>query len=67
MNRNQTKGALKQAAGKVQQKVGKVTGSHQQQAKGAAKQMAGTVQRRACDIQNAVSRADKRTRADRAA
>ena len=45
MNRNQVKGAAKDVAGKVQRKVGELTGNENQQAKGAAKQMEGKVQK----------------------
>jgi uncharacterized protein YjbJ (UPF0337 family) len=37
MNRDQVKGVAKNAAGKVQQEVGELTGNRTQQAKGAAK------------------------------
>ena len=45
MNRNQVKGAAKDVAGKVQRKVGELTGNENQQAKGAAKQVEGKVQK----------------------
>jgi uncharacterized protein YjbJ (UPF0337 family) len=38
------KGKLKQAAGKVQSKVGKATGNTEMEAKGNAKQVKGTAQ-----------------------
>ncbi len=44
MNKDQVKGAVKNAAGKVQQTVGKVTGSKEQEAKGLQKQAEGKVQ-----------------------
>jgi len=46
MNRDQAKGAAKDVAGKIQQKLGELTGNKAQQAKGAAKQVEGKVQRR---------------------
>jgi uncharacterized protein YjbJ (UPF0337 family) len=45
MNKDQVKGSIKQAAGKVQQKVGEAVGSEKQQAKGIGKQVAGAVQK----------------------
>lgn len=45
MNRDQVKGRVKDAAGKVQQKAGEATGSLKQQAKGVAKQVEGKVQK----------------------
>lgn len=45
MNRDQVKGAVKDVAGKVQQKTGEVTGNQSQQAKGLGKQAEGKVQK----------------------
>jgi uncharacterized protein YjbJ (UPF0337 family) len=45
MNKDQVKGAAKEAAGKVQQQAGKLVGSEEQQAKGIGKQVAGNVQK----------------------
>ncbi len=45
MNTDQIKGALKDAAGKVQQKTGELIDSPEQQAKGIAKQVEGTAQK----------------------
>jgi len=45
MNKDQVEGAIKQAAGKVQQKTGELVGSPNQQVKGAAKQVEGGVQK----------------------
>ena len=45
MNSDQVKGAVKQAAGKIQEKAGKATGSTEHQAKGLAKQVEGRVQK----------------------
>jgi len=45
MNRDQVKGRVKEATGKIQQKAGEVTGSLKQQAKGVAKQVEGKVQK----------------------
>lgn len=45
MNTDQVKGTVKEAAGKVQQKVGEAIGSDKQQAKGIGKQVEGKVQK----------------------
>jgi uncharacterized protein YjbJ (UPF0337 family) len=62
MNRNQMKGAAKNVAGKVQQKVGELTGSKTQQAKGIAKQVEGKVQRGAGNVEEALDKAGRKTR-----
>jgi uncharacterized protein YjbJ (UPF0337 family) len=49
MNSDQVKGAVKDAAGKVQQKTGEVIGSTEQQAKGLAKQVEGKSQKNVGD------------------
>ena len=46
MNRDQVKGAVKDIAGKVQQKTGEATGNDSQQAKGLANQGEGKVQKK---------------------
>jgi uncharacterized protein YjbJ (UPF0337 family) len=45
MNKDQVKGAIKEAAGKVQTKAGEAMGSNKQQAKGMAKQAEGKAQK----------------------
>lgn len=62
MNRDQIKGTAKDVAGKVQQKVGQLTGSKEQQAKGVAKQVVGKVQKRVGDVEQALDDADRQTR-----
>jgi uncharacterized protein YjbJ (UPF0337 family) len=62
MNRNQMKGAAKNVAGKVQQKVGELTGNKTQQAKGVAKQVEGKVQRAAGNVEEALDKANRKTR-----
>lgn len=52
MNSNQVKGAVKDAAGKVQRKVGEATGSTEQQVKGAAKQAEGKTQKAVGNVQD---------------
>lgn len=62
MNRDQVKGAAKNVAGKVQEKVGQLTGNKTQQAKGLAKQVEGKVQKGVGNVEQAVDKADKKTR-----
>ena len=45
MNKDQVKGAVKDAAGKVQRKAGELVGSTEQQVKGATKQAEGKAQK----------------------
>lgn len=52
MNSDQVKGAVKDAAGKVQRKAGELTGSTSQQVKGAAKQVEGKTQKAAGDVKD---------------
>ena len=60
MNRNQVKGAAKDVAGKVQRKVGELTGNENQQAKGTVKQVEGKVQKGVGNAEQALDRADRR-------
>jgi uncharacterized protein YjbJ (UPF0337 family) len=65
MNKDQIKGAAKDAAGTVQQQVGKMTGSTEQQAKGLEKQVEGKAQKGVGNVKDAVDDAtssDKDTR-----
>jgi uncharacterized protein YjbJ (UPF0337 family) len=50
MNKDQVKGTVKQAAGKVQQKTGEAVGSEKHQVKGAIKQVEGKVQKGIGDL-----------------
>lgn len=59
MNKDQIKGTAKDIAGKVQRKVGEVTGSASQQIKGGAKQVEGKMQKGAGDAQEAAEKANK--------
>jgi uncharacterized protein YjbJ (UPF0337 family) len=59
MNRDQVKGTAKEIAGKMQQKVGQITGSKSQQVKGMAKQVEGKVQKGIGNVKQAV---EKKTR-----
>ena len=56
MNKDQVKGAIKDAAGKVQQKTGQLVGSDKQQVKGALKQAEGKTQKAVGDIKSAVNK-----------
>ncbi|MES2027471.1 MAG: CsbD family protein [Pseudomonadota bacterium] len=53
MNKEQVEGALKDAAGKVQQEIGKLVGSTEQQAKGLAKQVEGKAEKAVGDAKDA--------------
>lgn len=59
MNKDQVKGAAKDAAGKVQQKAGDLVGSHKQEAKGLAKQAEGKTQKAFGDAKEAIKDAHK--------
>ena len=56
MNKDQVKGAVKEAAGKVQEKTGEIVGSKTQQAKGMTKEVEGKAQKAAGDVKNAVKK-----------
>ncbi|HUQ75501.1 MAG TPA: CsbD family protein [Burkholderiales bacterium] len=58
MNKDQAKGHLKDMAGKVRQKVGKVTGNRSEQAKGMATRAEGKVQKGVGDLKNAARKKD---------
>lgn len=59
MNKDQAKGALKDAAGKVQQKTGEAVGSEKQQAKGLGKQAEGKTQKAYGDAKETVKDATR--------
>jgi uncharacterized protein YjbJ (UPF0337 family) len=61
MNKDQVKGATKQAIGKVQEQAGKLVGSEEQEAKGLGKQVAGNVQKNVGDAKENVSDAIKKS------
>ena len=52
MNRDQMKGRIKDAGGKIQEKAGKATGNRSQQAKGLVNQGVGKVQKTFGDTKN---------------
>jgi uncharacterized protein YjbJ (UPF0337 family) len=54
MNKDQIKGGIKDAAGKVQKEVGKMTGSHEHQAKGTGKQAEGKVEKGVGNVKDAL-------------
>lgn len=54
MNKDQVKGTLKTAEGKIQQAAGKITGSEKQQAKGLLKQATGKTQKNYGDAKEIV-------------
>jgi len=54
MNKDQVAGKAKNVAGKVQQKLGEVTGNRTQQAKGVAKRVEGATQEKVGDVKQAV-------------
>ena len=56
MNTDQVKGAVKDTAGKIQQKAGEVVGSKSQQAKGLEKQVEGKAQKGVGNVKNAAKK-----------
>ena len=62
MNKDQVKGAVKEVAGKVQQKTGKLLGSADQQAKGLAKKVQGKAQTKVGDAKEALKDARSKLR-----
>ena len=62
MNKDQVKGAVKDAAGKVQRKVGEAMGSNKQQAKGMEKQAEGKMQKAAGDMKESAVKSSSKNR-----
>jgi uncharacterized protein YjbJ (UPF0337 family) len=60
MNTDQVKGSAKDAAGKIQQKVGEAVGSEKQQVKGLEKQIEGNVQKAAGDVKEHIKDASRK-------
>lgn len=60
MNKDQVKGTLKEAAGRVQKTAGKVIGSNEQQLKGIKKQVEGQAQKAVGDIKEVVKDAARK-------
>ena len=61
MNKNQIEGSIKKATGKIEQKVGEITGNTNQQVKGAVKQLEGNVQKGVGNVEQAARTSAKRT------
>lgn len=59
MNKDQAKGAVKDVAGKLQQKAGKLVGNEKLQAKGIAKQISGKLQKGVGDVKEVLEDAAK--------
>ena len=59
MNKDHVKCTANEIAGKVQQKVGEMTGNTESQIKGVGKQIKGKVQKGVGDVKDAVHDADK--------
>jgi uncharacterized protein YjbJ (UPF0337 family) len=53
MNKDHVKGTANDVAGKVQQKVGEMTGNKESQVKGMGKQVKGKVQKGVGDVKDA--------------
>ena len=59
MNEDQVKGALKDVAGKVQEKYGKLVGNKQQQVKGLGKQISGNAEKSYGDAKEIIKDSNK--------
>ncbi len=59
MNEDQVKGALKDVAGKVQEKHGKLVGNKQQQVKGLGKQISGNAEKSYGDAKEIIKDSNK--------
>jgi uncharacterized protein YjbJ (UPF0337 family) len=67
MNKRQVRGTAKDAVGRVQREVGRVTRNRTQQAKGIGKQIAGKAERTVGDVQEEARKSERaRTRRPRA-
>jgi len=62
MNKDQIKGAVKDVAGKAQQKAGELTGSEKQQIKGLKNQAEGKIQQGVGDVKEAFHDANRDTK-----
>jgi uncharacterized protein YjbJ (UPF0337 family) len=60
MNKDQVKGAVKEAAGKVQKKIGEVIGSSGQRAKGLAKEVEGKAEKKVGDAKETLKDAHRK-------
>ena len=59
MNKDQIEGSIKDAAGKVQQKIGEIVGNPKQQMKGVQKQIKGKTQKAIGNVNEAAKDAEK--------
>jgi len=62
MNKDQIKGSAREVAGKVERKVGEVTGSTKEQIKGAGREIAGKAQKAYGDAKNEDKAEQRRAR-----
>ena len=60
MTKDQVKGSVKDAAGKLQEKAGEAIGSTEQQAKGLAKQIEGKTEKKVGDAKEVLKDAAKK-------
>lgn len=60
MNKDQMKGGIKNAEGKIQEQAGKLVGSPEQQMKGISKQVAGKAQESIGDARQFVKNSSKK-------
>jgi uncharacterized protein YjbJ (UPF0337 family) len=60
MNKDQVKGSVKEAAGKVQKNTGKAIGSTEQQAKGMAREAEGKMQKSLGDAKEDLKNLDRK-------
>lgn len=56
MNDEQVKGKLKEAAGEVQEQVGKMTGNREQEARGHAREHEGKAEKKLGDLKDGVDK-----------
>ncbi len=63
MNKHQVKGAAKEAAGKIQRKVGTAASSRKHEIKGGAKELAGKTQRAFGDAKDRAEKSRDRNQA----
>lgn len=59
MNKDQIEGSIKDAAGKLQQKIGEIVGNPKQQMKGVQKQIKGKTQKAIGNVKEAAKDAEK--------
>jgi uncharacterized protein YjbJ (UPF0337 family) len=60
-NKNQIKGVVKDAVGKVQEEAGKLVGNKVQQVKGLQKQVEGKAEKKLGDVKEAVKNVSKKS------